>query len=1467
MFGRIRMFPGGRFYGHFLALVCACSTALYSSMPVYAEGSAQLGPWQALKDYSKGRTLRTVEASSLYVDILNAGEVIHVALCGAQDADSYSVKIFNPDGTEVFDSGQMAADPGCAENLAQIPHDSVHFEAARQGLYRLELENLDGLQFRYFDVSVAPDRHSPANERNSGRLWSYSWNLNSDSFAEDRSTDADFYALMPGGRENSHYIWKLDLNNFAGWEYDIVANDIGVEAPGSGYSTPREGHSVNYRFPLYLGVPAIAAPRPERAPVLSSVRFTDGQGEGFSLNTGIDGEITESGFFEFYSDVAGTYSLDIDLNSNGVYGDAGDTTLLGRAVAGLNRIEWDGRASNGEYSRPGTFTAMISVRLGEYHFIAEDVETSGGGSYASDPSEGAGLTIVAVDPDGRESAARVFWDDETLLGSGTSNTPVGALSSTPEGRHAWGDFSGEGIGNNSYIDTYVYGLQTRSTTQVRIAESDETVVGTSASLLLSGGAVAGQSLEVYLLDADLNADTLIRETVIVSAENKTTMESEQVLLLETGIDTGEFLGTLSTELSSLSQHNNGVLSVLPSQTIEVSYYDQLNGEGQADWVRAEVSINIDSDTDGDGIPDSRDVDDDNDGIPDEIEGNSDSDADGLPDSQDSDSDNDGLSDNHEVQIGGIYIPYSGLDSDGDGLDDNYDEDNNGIELNPPDLNADSVPDYQQSGGSDNQLPLTDTDSDGIPDYRDEDADGDGIDNLTDGLTQDVDGDGLVNALDTDSDADHIPDANESTVDTDADGAADYIDEDSDNDTISDLIEGITDSDRDGIPDYLDLDSDNDGLADSTESLPVITITTDPELYPHSVPDTDGDGFEDFRDLDSDNDGLGDLHESTGAEASIAVSLVHIADQNQDGADDERILDVLSVPDSDGDRIYDHRDLDSDQDSIPDLLESGGEDLNQDGRIDGLTDSDADGIHDLAELASQLFPDTDGDGVPDYLDLDSNGNGVPDLVENGFPDETRDGIVDQLSDSDLNGIADNVDAGVIGGLDADGDSIADFADASLTQARDSDGDGIADGYDADANGDGWVDLQPELAAATAPQPEEESDPILYTGLGGGCSISDKVQNGVDPVLPALVLLSVGGLFCRRLRNHSSSTMAVLLVAGIGLTLPNPRAYAGSNWLGDALQPHWYLGLGGGVSRLKPDERSIDYRLVDRQDSAFNAVLGVDVFRHLSGELQINHLGTARLEPSAEVTYRVFGASALLYTPAIGGQQEPRTGWRLFGRLGTGVLDNTSSVRYEKKNGYHLLSGLGVEYGTAGPLAVRLEYTRYDRDALYAGLALIYRSGTQGIEKPEAENAFSEVIKLPPFSAMPEAGFEAENDIDCLNTTDCRMFDGVVSGITFESGRASLTASAKQELAELAERLKVHSSIAMLVMAHTDSQGRADFNLALSRSRAEAVVGFLVSHGISSERLLARAYGESLPIASNHTPEGRAINRRVEFQVLQ
>jgi uncharacterized repeat protein (TIGR01451 family) len=97
--------------------------------------------------------------------------------------------------------------------------------------------------------------------------------------------------------------------------------------------------------------------------------------------------------------------------------------------------------------------------------VAGDAETSGGGT-------NNGLTIYEAFPGGTQSDTLVFWDDFTSLG-GTFTVPNGALSSTPAGKHTWGNFTSTGFGNERYIDTYVYGNFTVANSSLIIDNSDE----------------------------------------------------------------------------------------------------------------------------------------------------------------------------------------------------------------------------------------------------------------------------------------------------------------------------------------------------------------------------------------------------------------------------------------------------------------------------------------------------------------------------------------------------------------------------------------------------------------------------------------------------------------------------------------------------------------------------------------------------------------------------------------------------------------------------------------------------------------------------------------------------------------------------------------------------------------------------------------------------------------------------------
>jgi OOP family OmpA-OmpF porin len=105
--------------------------------------------------------------------------------------------------------------------------------------------------------------------------------------------------------------------------------------------------------------------------------------------------------------------------------------------------------------------------------------------------------------------------------------------------------------------------------------------------------------------------------------------------------------------------------------------------------------------------------------------------------------------------------------------------------------------------------------------------------------------------------------------------------------------------------------------------------------------------------------------------------------------------------------------------------------------------------------------------------------------------------------------------------------------------------------------------------------------------------------------------------------------------------------------------------------------------------------------------------------------------------------------------------------------------------------------------------------------------------------------------------------VLQGVTFASNSAALTPESYAVLDQVAESLTAYPEVAVEIQGHTDSTGPGDYNLDISSRRAASVKGYLVGKGISPARMTAVGYGEDLPIAINDTPEGRAINRRVEL----
>jgi hypothetical protein len=435
----------------------------------------------------------------------------------------------------------------------------------------------------------------------------------------------------------------------------------------------------------------------------------------------------------------------------------------------------------------------------------------------------------------------------------------------------------------------------------------------------------------------------------------------------------------------------------------------------------------DDDSDGDGIPDLRDPDDDGDGFDTAAEDrdgdgdpqDDDTDGDRLPDYLDSDDDGDGVETLDESRVGANPLSE---DSDGDGVmdgdewgEDGRDTDgSDGPDIVDDDDDGDGIPTFLEGGVRD------DADADGTPNYRDLDSDGDGKPDSVEG-TGDIDRDTIPNFLDPDDD-DGI------TGDPDSDGLVTGeeielgtlpADPDSDGDAVLDGEEvGApavpTDTDGDGIIDALDEDDDGDGVPSLRESgidcAGVVDVQWDPVVFA-VVWTCDGEAFADPVWRDTDGDGTPDR-----------------LDRDDDG-------DGVETPDEDRDGSGDVDDDDSDGDGVPDWLDS----RDSDGP---LGDADGDGYSNAEEeeIGSDPFDrDSDRDGVPDGVEGtgDTDGDGLPDLLDDDDDDDGIPTIIEGTADIDGDGLPNHLDP------DSDGDGIID----QIEGLDDSDCDGVPDAFDA------------------------------------------------------------------------------------------------------------------------------------------------------------------------------------------------------------------------------------------------------------------------------------------------------------------------------------------------------------------------------------------------------------------------------------
>ncbi|MCX5801419.1 MAG: OmpA family protein [Candidatus Eisenbacteria bacterium] len=134
-------------------------------------------------------------------------------------------------------------------------------------------------------------------------------------------------------------------------------------------------------------------------------------------------------------------------------------------------------------------------------------------------------------------------------------------------------------------------------------------------------------------------------------------------------------------------------------------------------------------------------------------------------------------------------------------------------------------------------------------------------------------------------------------------------------------------------------------------------------------------------------------------------------------------------------------------------------------------------------------------------------------------------------------------------------------------------------------------------------------------------------------------------------------------------------------------------------------------------------------------------------------------------------------------------------------------------------------------------------------------------------MDDQAAKLQEDLD--NARIERIGEGIKvtfdSGILFDFDKSTLRSASQEQIKKFAEALTKYEDTDIFIAGHTDATGSEDYNMTLSRQRAESVANYLENLGVVRTRFAITGFGETQPIASNYTSEGQQLNRRVEVAI--
>ncbi|MEP6466199.1 MAG: OmpA family protein [Parafilimonas sp.] len=315
----------------------------------------------------------------------------------------------------------------------------------------------------------------------------------------------------------------------------------------------------------------------------------------------------------------------------------------------------------------------------------------------------------------------------------------------------------------------------------------------------------------------------------------------------------------------------------------------------------------------------------------------------------------------------------------------------------------------------------------------------------------------------------------------------------------------------------------------------------------------------------------------------------------------------------------------------------------------------------------------------------------------------------------------------------------------------------------------------------------------------------------------------------------------------------------NWLSDKSAVIPYVSLGGGIAGYKPvlqqNGTSIQYKTDGKDIQEFfvpvGAGLKIAAAQNLNVDLgfRMNYVDGDNLDGYVKGFHKdkfTYGFAGLEF--AFGNKPQLMT---------DNPVKDFKRDLMDENNALKASVAASQQQSASEIDALKNEITALKSDADKDGVAdyLDKCPNTPDSVKVDGSGCPLPVVAPPP---PPPATV-------IITEEDRRTVDEAIKDLQFETGKSAIKPSSYASLDRVAQVL-INKNFSLKLAGHTDNVGSDNANMKLSKDRAESVKDYLVSKGANSSRIEATGYGETQPIASNKTADGRAKNRRVEFTLF-